>query len=95
MGFVRYGGTISAFQGSFPQMPDDTVISSLSWSLIEFTPGFDWSFWSSPSPLDIKTVLGLRDSGGWCPAVYELLTLHYQRPALYRLDNYGKYHSCI
>lgn len=70
-------------QQDFPKTQDDIKVLSLSWNINRPAKGNGWSFWSTPSPYNTRTALGLRASGGWCQAVLELLTYHLQRPLFY------------
>ena len=44
---------------------------------------------------DLTRTGGLHSDGSWAMPHAAITHEAIQRPALYRLDNYGKYHSCI
>lgn len=82
---VRYNGsysTIAIKTGLHPIEQDDIRVMDLTWIRELSLLGHDWAFWSTPSFLNERSALGQRSSGSWCTAIYELLTVHYQRPAL-------------
>lgn len=60
------------------------------------TPGFDCGYWSS-SNYDLQSSINLYIFGLTNPGSVILEKNHQvrQRPALYILDNYSKYYSCI